>query len=361
MTYLINFLLIPVYYITIKIVCRNRNKCNKYFVIVACIHAVLFRALANPYNYVDTEGYALAFSNISSFNLKELFSPISNPYWGWGIGYVLLNWMIGQFLEQPVFLFIIVTFLSLLPLFWLFYKLSDNVFLTVLLFLSYPMMYLMGFGVLRQHIAVTYVLLALYYVDRMKISFPLALLALSFHTSAIVFLPYYLWRRIPFRQMNLGKVFFYITFGCVLGRAMMHPILSSFSRYSDLLAINENSNNIVPVLILGGLVALAFCGGLNHKLYGIKNDFLNFCVFGLAIALFGIGLPGMGRLTIYFLYAATIAVTFLNIYSLKLKTINNAYLICLFLLIVIMLIKDINDKFGFNYSYSFFWEKYTTI
>lgn len=338
---------------------QNKAESKKKFAVATCLHAVFFRALANPYNYVDTGWYYRGFYEMSAMKIDTLFSTY-NPYIDWGVGFDFLIWCIGHFSHNPVSLYIIVALLTLVPLYNFFYKTSDNLFLTIIIFVLYPMLYLHGFGVIRQHLAVTFVLLALYYIDIRKISIPLAMLAISIHTSAIVFIPYYIWRILPFKKMAMKKALFYICCSVIVGRMMLSSILSSLSRYSELLTSGEVANNIVPVLLIGGAVFVGFLGKMNKKLDGIRNELFNFSCYGLAIALFGIGIPGMGRLTLYFIYVIPVLVTFFPFALQKYKNIGVSYVILLFILIVILRAIDLNGKNSFNYNYSFFWEKSTT-
>lgn len=107
-----NFLAVIVYYVIIKI-CKKRNN-KKLFFIILSIHAILFRVLSNPYNYVDTHVYADAFESIATSSLKDTLSSTAT-YIDWGIGYVLLNWIIGQFSHNPQVMFAIMAVIGILP------------------------------------------------------------------------------------------------------------------------------------------------------------------------------------------------------------------------------------------------------
>ena len=104
MTYLYNLLLIPLYYF-VTYHFFPEKLARKCFFLIVIIHAVLFRALSNPYDYVDTLGYAEAFGIISEMSFKEAVLSV-NYFTGWGQGYVTLNWLIGQWTDNPIFLFL---------------------------------------------------------------------------------------------------------------------------------------------------------------------------------------------------------------------------------------------------------------
>ena len=87
-------------------------------------------------------------------------------------------------------------------------------------------------------------------------------------------------------KLSIKRALIYVLGGVVIGRMLFTPILSSLDRYSELLTSTENSNNIVPVFFIGGLVFLCFIQRLNNKLKGIRFEMLNFCFYGLAVSLF---------------------------------------------------------------------------
>lgn len=355
MIYLLNFLLVPIYYWIIRLLCKRQKQANKIFMITACIHATLFRALANPYNYVDTVWYVKGFEDMSEMNFLDLFST-SNIYLEWGLGYDVLCWVLGQFTSNYIYLYIVVSCLTIIPLFWFYGKSSDMVLITVLLFLAYPMMYLHEFGVIRQHLAITFSLIALYNIDKKIYSIFLVVLAFFIHTSAIVVFPYYVWRKFSFAKSSNIKVLFYVFGGVFVARMLFGQVLMSFSRYTDLLTSAEISNNIVPLLILGGFVLVGLLQHINKKLKEHQAELFNFCSYGLSVAIFSLGIPGMGRITLYFLYVIPAAMTFLSIFRTKFVLLNKLYILSLFVLTFILINLDLGNHAHFNYDYSFFWE-----
>lgn len=138
MPYLFNFILVIAYYFVITHIITGKNKAKKKFVTLVCVHAVLFRALANPYNYVDTEVYAEAFYQISSWNLTDVLNPL-NFYAEWGQGYVILNWLLSKISAEPQFLFASLSVLSIVPVMWFYFKTSHSILFTIVIYLLYPM------------------------------------------------------------------------------------------------------------------------------------------------------------------------------------------------------------------------------
>ena len=350
MTYLYNLLLIPIYYGILAYSFPNKYKRNKAFAIIVCIHTTLFRALANPYNYVDTEGYSEGFKVISKMSFSEAILSL-NFYTHWGQGYLLFNWFIGRFTDDSTYLFILASFLAIIPVIWFYYKTSYKLLLVVLLYLTYPMLYYMGFGVLREHLAVPFVLLALYHIDKLKVSIPLAITGLLFHTSAIIFFPFYLVCRINFSPKYKMKLFSIILVIVIIMKMTMGYVLSFMPKYEEIVHGNESQNNIVPVILIG-MVTFFISSQDFGKLCRRYLDIQKFIYYVLAISLFCIGIPGLGRLSIYFLYVIPVAI---SIYMVQCKMAVKKYLLLLSIALIYVrqIIYFLEVK---SMDYSFFWE-----
>lgn len=353
MTYLINFLSVLLYYLVIKYVCKRHA--NKIFFIVVTMHAIIFRALANPFNYVDTDNYAMAFDYIASMPFKEAASPL-NVYADWGLGYVLFNWLIGQISNNVQTLFAALSVVGLFPVFYFYYKTSNSLLFTVVIYLLYPMFYYMGFGVIRQHVAVGFVLLALYNADNLKHSVLWALLALSFHTSACIFFPYYAWRYINKGNKSLWKSVILIVLVVVVLRTALGGILMSLERYRSLASAQTEASNIVPVVFLGSLLLLFYIlNGYKQLRCGTDKNIWDFMLYGFALALVGIGIYGMGRMTLYIMYVYPVAITLLSKYSRERVLISN-YKYVMLCLVIYLLYSSYSTQ---PYAYSFYWEQIT--
>lgn len=351
MIYLFNLLLVPIYYLIINGTIRERGKANKRFAIVVGIHAVLFRALANPYNYVDTDLYAEAYQNLADMSWIEFLLYGKD----WGVGYVFFNWILGFLNSDPQFLFATLSVISIVPVVWFYYKTSDNMLLSMIIYLTYPMMYYMGFGVVRQHAAIAFALLSLYYIDRYKISIPLALLACSFHTSAILILPFFIWRKFDVKKMGIIKYSVLIAVG-LAAIAFVAPIVIGYidsSKYDDALDAGTN-RNIVPVILLGSLLCMVIWNKLKERVVKKSDlEILSFLMYGLIIAFFGMGMASLGRASLYFIYVVPVVVTWLSRSPSGMKSINRIYTFMVFVLIGILLYLGYQPKM---YDYSFYWD-----
>lgn len=346
MTWLANFLIFLIYSF---IITRFRNSSQDKQVILfvfVLVHATLFRCLANPFVYLDTQGYDYAFYDIASMTFKEVISI--NRWSGWGQGYVFFNWLISRVTSDSKWLFIMCGAISVPLVIWYYYKSSNKFILTVSLFLLYPAMYNMGFSVLRQHIAISFVLMALLYEEKKRVAFPLLLIASLFHTSALVVAMFFLIRNIDVQKFNLLTLLGYISLGLVAAGLFLSNVVVQFDRYSDIEDTESGANNIVPVLILGSFILYSFVTGLVKRLDSREDKILfNYMLFGLIVAIFGVGREGMGRLALYFLYAFPSAITMLYKYSTP-KVPTDLYVKLVFLLIIFMIA---TSRIALKYDY----------
>lgn len=352
MTYLINFLLVPFYYVIIREV-AGKSKCKKWFFLVVTIHAILFRALANPYIYVDTEGYADAFRNISTMSLKEaILSP--NYYTSWGVGYIFINWLISKFTLETTHMFIFMSVVSVGGVILYYYKSSYAYLTAVLFYLLYPMLYMMGFGVIRQHLSVMFILWALYYFDNLKISIPFFVASALCHTSGLIFLPFYFFKYISINKITSVKYIIIILVSLFLFRSTITYVLPYLDRYEWAYYSDEGSNNYMPVVLIGSILLFFFLTNIFKRITDQRDiNVVRFIAYGFIVSLFSIGVHGAGRLTMCFLYTLPVAIGLPYKYGKKkVKQEMNLYMVMLFALTLFMVYHAL-----FKYQiYIFFWE-----
>ena len=350
MTYLLNLIIIPFYYIILSRVITNKEKRYNSFFLIFGIHAVLFRVLANPLNYVDTDGYADAFEIISEMSLSE---ALTSQYVLWGVGYIFVNWFISRFSSDPLILFSFISIVSVSGVIWFYKKTSHSAIATALIYVIYPMLYLMGFGVLRQHLSIVFVLLSLYYVDKIKISIPLAVIAILLHTSSLVFIPFFLWKYFKIEKRNFFIVFSIMIFGFIFFRLSMYFLLSFFPRAQQTGFGEEGNNNLLPIIILGTTVFLFYYSKTAIRLKEeCEKNIFSFIIYGLMISLFGFGLLGAGRLSLMFIYVFPVAITYLKTYSNNKRIYYSFFISILFLMFYIIT----SSYDPIDYDYITIWE-----
>lgn len=333
MFYLFNLLLVPLYYFIIRRGCSDRRKTERVFLKVACLHAILFRALADPFNYVDTVNYAQAYEDISEMTFSECLTCY---YADWGVGYIVLNWLLSRISSDPQILF---TFLSVATVggVMLFYmKTSHAYLLTVLFYLMYPMLYYMSFGVVRQHFSLMFLLAALYNVDNYKLSIPLATLGALTHTSSLIFLPFFLWQRFKFDRKPLVFYLICAAMIIVVFRSTISAILVFYHRYEQF--DEAGSNNVIPIVVFGITTFMMYFSGASKRLQTDKErNIYSFLLYGVTMAFCVFSFAGGGRFTLVFMYVTPVVLTYLKKYTKQKEVWYYPLCMALFCLIILLL------------------------
>lgn len=353
MTYLINFLLVPLYYFVLWLTLPRRDVIKAFLWIVA-IHAILFRALANPYNYVDTVNYTNAYLDISGWNLSHTVVD-ENQYTIWGRGYLFYNWLLSRLSADPKILFVVSSVVAVGGVMLYYKRTVYTVLAPILFYLSYHMMYLHGFGVIRQHLAIPFLLFALYYIEDIKKSLCYAIVASFLHTACIVFFPFYLLRWL-FKRFSYEEITFFSLSFFLTGRFFISMILQFFPRFEAYLH-TKAENNIVPVLLIAFMILLLYEADVFGKVRkGRDRDLLMFLLYGFALSVFCIRLPGAGRLSLPIIYVVPTVMSMLYHYGGRNKDEYKLCVVGLAALVVIGLVLAIEKGRSPLLHYSLFWE-----
>ena len=354
MIYLINLLLVPLYYLVLRMT-MPRLKANQAFWWVVAVHAILFRALANPYNYVDTDNYANAFRILGNWSLKHTVID-QNAFTDWGRGYLLYSWVVSRFTHEPKTFFFITSIVAVGGVMLYYRKTAYTALAPVLFYLAYPMMYIMGFGVIRQHLAIPFLLFALYYIEKPKRSLLLIVIASLIHVSSIVFIPFLLVHRLM-KKLAFSEVAVIFILFFIVARFFIAVVLSYLPRY-ELYLQAKSDNNTLPALIIGLLLVLLYEASVFTQAIG-KNDrnLLQFLLYGFALSVFCIGLPFGGRLTLPIIYLVPTVLSLLYQYGSRYKDEYHLGVVCLFALLCVSLYLNIRNGDTQLLRYSFFWEK----
>ncbi len=333
MFYLFNLLLIPLYYFIIRQSSNDRCRADELFFKIACLHAILFRALADPYNYVDTVVYAEAYEDIGGMTFSECLTCF---YVEWGVGYVALNWLLSRISSDPLFLFTVLSIGTVGGAMLFYRKTSYAYLLTVLFYLTYPMLYYQSFGVVRQHFSCVLLLAALYNIDSYRLSVPLAIIAALMHTSSLIFLPFFFWRRFRFDRKPIAFYLAFTAIAVVVFRGAVSAVLTFFPRNEDF--ADEGSSNVVPIIVFGITACMMHFSGASKRLKTeTEKTLFSFLLYGVVLSLCCSGFAGGGRLTIVFLYVIPVLLTYLKKYTRQRAEWYYGYCLALFCLIVLLL------------------------
>lgn len=171
---------------------------KKILSIVYCSFLILILGLRHPTMGADLRGYLLSFHILSSYSLQDAFALLS--FLNYEKGYVLLNVLIGKINESEQLFLFVCALLSIAPVGYVFYKKSDSIELSYIIYLGLTN-FIICFSGLRQGIAIGICFFASLFVVKRKI-IPFLLLVLlgsTFHTSSMLFLIAY-----PLYNLNLS-------------------------------------------------------------------------------------------------------------------------------------------------------------
>lgn len=355
MVFVINFVAVFIYYILIKQVMKNKDVSYKVFIWIATIHAILFRIITCPFQVDDAERYVDAYAYISEMTFNEAVLSL-NYYTPWGQGFVFFNWLLSVLSNLPIFLFISASIISVGGVMLYYKKTSYALLVTISMYLIYPMLYLMGFGVIRQHMAVVFVLFALFYVNEWKKSLTLAIIGFLIHNSAIVFFPFLIWNCFFKKHSQSLKYYFIIVVLIFMLRFFIIIVVAFLPRYLEVLEEGEKTNNIIPLILLVSLSWLFYKFRINRKINTpLDFNIFSYTIYGIFVAILGLGIPGAGRLTLYNVYVIPVALTLLYKYSPHKRFYVNMYYYAFMFLSILLISIGING--GERYAFYYLWEK----
>lgn len=197
----------------------------KYLFLVALI-LILFATLRSNNVGTDANNYIYMFNNLA-FNQNNVLNEESSTE----IGYLIIQRIAYLISTNYWSLFFIVSFLSVSISLLALYKTSENIMLSIFLYVALGH-YLFLFNGARQAIAIAVCYLGFYFLIQKKfksffISFCLAFI---FHKSSVFFLPFYFLNKLKFSFRNL----FFISLITLIVSFLAFNILPLFGQlFSD--------------------------------------------------------------------------------------------------------------------------------
>lgn len=258
----------------------------------------------------DTVNYKMYFDVVESG--KPLFVE---PGW------LAINHFITFFNGSYETLMLLVTLLTLIPVYWACRKYSINPTLSLFFYITLYF-YFYSFNISRQLLAISFVLMSFHFLkENRKLSFVfLVLLASTFHTSALIVLPALFIDKIPDKPILYISAIVVSALVGLFGTESIYDFISltSYSNYLYKLELGNTVGNAIYLLLLNGffLFILYFSG--KREVY--------FKLFFLYIVLTNIfvRIPLGSRLIMYF---SVIQVLYLPLFIYTNRKENNIFLI----------------------------------
>ena len=213
---------------------RDTARSRLTFACISCFLLVALAALRAPTVGRDTALFLDVFARLDGRPLPDAlgYSSWVEP------GFKLLCWLVGLFTDNGQWLTVVSAVIIHTAVSVFIYKHVKNVYLGFFLYVT-MMIYPMYFNTMRQALAVSVLLFAWGFFKKRKFHWYvlLVLLAASFHTSALLFLPCPLLTLVPVNKRTL-RVLLPVTAGfALLLRLLVMPIVTLagriFPRYAD--------------------------------------------------------------------------------------------------------------------------------
>lgn len=287
-----------------------RSKLKKYNKIINFISIgflfVIFAFRATSVG-ADTKTYEILYNNQYEWNEK---------------GYVYLVRLFNYFGFSFRFFLIIISFFSIFSLNHFLQKYSKDYIFSLILFVTIGLfsMYMTG---IRQVIAISILLWSIDFIFRKKIFVfvLIVLLASSFHTSALVFLPIYFLNYINFTKNKILIFFFVFCIIIMLFKNYIWSFVSTIipNQYDDLVFNSQDYyTNILVIIIEVSILFFVIFYYKNSKLNSnIYNTMIVFQIISILFQIFGYSALQISRLSYYFACAKIIIIpnTLENFYN----------------------------------------------
>ena len=299
--YFLNLLSIPIYALLLYFFCVDNKKKENILCALTGFQLFLTAALRASTVGGDLENYIPAFLTISEIPWSELWR------YPWEYGYVLLNKILSlissneQVLLIGVGLFVTIGYIRFIRVY------SKMVWLSLFLLIALGY-YLTSLSMLRQSLAIVFVLNSIQYVENRNFKrFALWVsVAVFFHYTAIAFFLLY-----PLSRFRISIIYFI----CIL---LFSFLFSAFSGNIILIHIIDKYYSIYEGNIISGegynmlflLLTITFIGLLIGRHYHIKNAryeiFCQMLILACCLQLFSLQFSLFARIVLYYQIALII-------------------------------------------------------
>lgn len=231
---------------------------------IIAIVVFVFYATFRAYSVgIDTQMYYIRYTRSANYSFFQMLFHYKELRYGTSeIGYMCLECLIKQFGFDFRALLFTVSVLFIVSVTWLIYRFSENHLISFLLFICFGYMsYSMCF--MRQFVAISFCLFSIKYVQERKFKAFLAciFMAALFHTSALIFIPFYFVSRIELnskRKIILVCVIVFVN----LFSNLFFRIIVQFGRLDYSNSAPGGGSGMNMYLLVTALIALYFSNQL---------------------------------------------------------------------------------------------------
>lgn len=352
--YLLNIILIVVWGLVLSF---SRDKRLKIaLLVITAIQFIAVFSLRSTQVGTDTpgyiEGWRLSFNNTFLGFFTGSYTRVFAYEWG----FTLLNYMISMFTRDPQIYLLVMSILIFIPLFFILYKYSSSLFLSVLLYVHLGLFNL-SLTMLRQSLAMSITLIAFHYLTQNKrIRFVVVVLfAALFHKSALIFLPALLMKQVKLKWnvallsvylLALGLVFLY-------REALLTLFTSLVDNYSNTLGDTGSYTLFAVFLLIFSMSVLRYREAIQKD--SRNNIYFTFmAVSGLMLTFTSMSYLALRLTYYYYIYFILFIPEIIQSFTERDRMLlPSFYLITLALTFGFYMNSGIQS---FNTPYKFFWE-----
>jgi hypothetical protein len=256
---------------------KDKKKRNRIVIILCCLGVLIIQALRASSVGVDVNGYLKGYQIAKDINIfagERLFN--------FEVGYILYSQLISKLGIPNQWYLAIVAFTIIIPIAFTWMKNSKMPAISVFIYITLGF-FAFSFSGLRQAIAISIVFYSFKYIqERSLIKFLLCvILAISFHTSAIIFIfayPLYQLRLKPI-QLCFVVITFILTF--LLRNIIYLPI---YTLYKGVEGHIQNTGAYTMLFVMIGVLVLSYLFGPKYSV-GF-NAYKNYMIVAIFIQIF---------------------------------------------------------------------------
>lgn len=340
---------------------KRKSSGKKIYIIIIGIIFVLMASLRSTEVGIDTNMYHTLFLYAKSMN------SLSTAFSSWQLGsvepgFIILLYYSSHYLNWQIMLTIL-AIISIVPVLYVIYKYSSDYWMSLFLYIAFGYFSFSMNGI-RQAVAIGICMIA-YCFSRKKKLFPFLIciaIAMTFHRSAILFLPVYWLGKLRIERKIYQILYFVVLAFMFVLRTPIYNFINQFSRQS--FSVNDNAGGVRMFLFMVASIIAMYIFGNNFIQKNKKNENLVienraiYCMYTLASLMWPVASLNGELFRSYYYFHIFIILCFPNF----LQTLNKKNRF--FFGLIFILIGCYNLQFyiingNLKYSpYYFFWQNY---
>ena len=332
----------------------GKKKKNLIFLGISYIIIVFFVGSRSPHlsGSIDLYNYYEVYGNAMNFPLSFL-----KENYAMDEGYLVFNKILAAIVPWNFFIVYFEAAFCTGVLFWYIYRNADSVFLAVMVYICFGpwQFFLTGF---RQSFAICLCIIAFELIKKHKaitdlVALGIILLATALHVTAWIFMSVFIIRRI---KISKNLVIY-----CALFLLFMFSALDNLLGFGNNLVGREYTDTyrgnvfagLIPIIAFAGTLILSYLISTWDKSYIEEKQFeLMMLIIGLCVYVVRYKLPIMERISYYFTFVVSVALTNSVTRQRTKKVSNIVYAVCVALCVGLFLYRC----FAQLNTYYYYWD-----